>query len=150
MVIDASVARSAGTTEHHRSSHCREFLRWVLNYCHRVAFSTEIDMEWKTHQSNFALKWRVAMEQKGKVQNLGHLDCGRLKNRIRALNLEKTSEERAMQKDALLVVAAQAADRVVVSLDNKARGLFMKHATQLKTPRGLMWRNPAEEPIPWT
>ena len=55
-----------------------------------------------------------------------------------------------MQKDALLIVAAQAADRVIVTLDNKARGLFMEHATQLKTPRGITWRNPAEEPIPWT
>ncbi|MBI4472546.1 MAG: hypothetical protein HY646_07745 [Acidobacteria bacterium] len=98
----------------------------------------------------FRLTWRLAMEQKGKVQHLGSVDCGPLKNRIRALNLRKPSEQLAMQKDALLIVAAQAADRVIVSLDNEARSLFMKYAKQLKTPRGIKWRNPEKEPIPWT
>jgi hypothetical protein len=114
-----------------------------------VVISEDIDKEWKKHQSSFALKWRVAMEQKGKVENLGRLDCETLKNRIQALALQKTSARRQMQKDALLVVAAQAADRVIVSLDNEARDLFAEHAKQLRTPRGIEWRNPVEEPIPW-
>jgi len=151
MVVDSSVARSAGSsTDHPRSSACRNFLQWALRYCHRLAISTDIDREWKKHQSRFTLGWRLAMEQKGKVQNFGTLDCDSLKNRIQALKLRKPSEQRAMQKDALLIVAAQAADRVIVSLDNKARELFMEHAKQLKTPRGIKWRNPPEEPIPWT
>ena len=149
MVIDASVARSAGSTDHHRSRDCREFLQWLLRHCHRLAISADIEKEWKKHQSNFTLKWRVAMEQRGKVQNLGPIDCGRLKNRIQALDLQKPSQQRLMQKDALLVVAAQATDRVIVSLDNAARDLFAEHAKQLRTPRGLRWRNPAEEAIPW-
>ena len=89
------------------------------------------------------------MEQRGKVQNLGPIDCGRLKNRIQALDPQRPSQQRIMQKDALLVVAAQATDRVIVSLDNAARDLFVEHAKQLRTPRGLKWRNPAEETIPW-
>lgn len=52
-----------------------------------------------------------------------------------------------MQKDALLIIAAQAADRIVVSLDNRARDLFMEHANLLRTPRGVQWRNPTEEKI---
>ena len=128
----------------------REFLRWVLKYCHRLAVNRDIDREWKKHQSSFALKWRLAMVQKGKVDDLGSQNCGPLKNRIQALKLKKPSEKRVMQKDALLIVAAQAADRVIVSLDNEARDLFEKHAKQLRTPRGIAWRNPVDEPVPWT
>lgn len=149
IVIDASVARSAGRTDHDRSRACREFLRWVLKYCHHLVINADIDKEWKNHASAFARAWRVAMVQKGKVNDLGHQDCGTLKNRIEGLQLNKSSL-RAMQKDAFLVVAAQAADRVIVSLDNVACNLFEQHATQLKTPRGITWRNPEEEPVPWT
>src|SRR3989442_5251472 len=127
MVVDSSVARSAGSnTDHLRSSACRKFLQWALKYCHRLAMSTDIDTEWRKHQSRFTLGWRLAMEQKGKGQNFGTLDCDSLKKSIQALNLKKPSDQRAMQKDALLIVAAQAADRVIVSLDNKARELFVE------------------------
>ena len=149
MVVDASVARAAGRTDHNRSRACREFLRWVLEYCHQLAINADVDKEWRKHQSNFARQWRVAMVQKDKVKDLGHQDCSTLKNRIQALELNKPSL-RAMQKDAFLIVAAQAADRVIVSVDNVARDLFEKHAKQLKTPLGIKWRNPEEEPVPWT
>lgn len=149
MVIDASVARSAGRTDHARSRRCRAFLQWALKYCHSLAMSAEIDKEWKKHQSRFTRAWRLDMVQRDKVRNLGSLDSGPLKNRIQSLKLSKPSEQAAVEKDALLVVAAQAADRIVVSLDNAARDLFIKHAARLRTPRGIKWRNPEEEPIPW-
>ena len=148
LVIDASVARSAGKTENPRSQKCRRFLRWVLKYCHRLVLSNDLQQEWTKHESSFTRHWRVAMEQKGKVVKLGRLDSGTLQNRIDALKIQK-APKRAMKKDALLVVAAQAADRTVVSLDNEARDLFQKHANQLKTPRGIIWRNPEKDAIPW-
>jgi predicted nucleic acid-binding protein len=89
------------------------------------------------------------MEQNGKVHRLGHQDCGPLKNRIHALALEKPSGQRIMRKDAHLIAAAQAADRVIVTLDHVARDLFKEHAERLKTPQGIQWRNPEEEPVPW-
>ena len=146
LVIDASVARAAGKTDAHQSRHCRAFLQWVLRYCHRLALTADIDNEWKTHQSKFTTTWRVAMEQRGKIRHLGDVDCGRLQNRIRALNLPRQSEKEAMAKDALLIVAAQAADRVIVSLDDAARALFEEHAGELRTPRGIDWQNPTAAP----
>jgi hypothetical protein len=65
------------------------------------------------------------------------------------LTLEKPSGRRIMRKDAHLIVAAQAADRVIVTLDDEARDLFKEHARQLKTAQGITWRNSEEEPVPW-
>ena len=75
MVVDASVARSAGRTDHDRSRACREFLRWALKYCHHLAINADVEREWKKHQSDFTRKWRIDMEQKGKVNHLGPQDC---------------------------------------------------------------------------
>src|SRR5260370_25027197 len=133
MVVDTLIARSAGRTDHDRSRACREFLRWVLKYCHHFAMNSDLEQEWKTHESAFARSWRVAMVQAGKVRNLGPQDCGTLKNRLEALGLNKPSV-RAMQKDAFLVVAAQAADREIVSVESVARLLFETQTRQPQTP----------------
>jgi hypothetical protein len=146
MVVDACVAQAAGRSGKVGS---RKFLRWVLGYCHRFAMNEEIRKEWEYHETDFSRTWRNAMEQKGKILHLGGQDSGPLKNRIRALALRRPSGKRIMEKDAHLIVAAQAADRVIVTLDNEARGLFKEHARQLKTPQGITWRNPEEEPVPW-
>lgn len=55
-----------------------------------------------------------------------------------------TSEptRRAMVKDAHLIEAARAADRIVVSLDERARALFREAALAVSELRAVMWANP--------
>lgn len=47
-------------------------------------------------------------------------------------------------KDLPLVTAALAYDRIIVSLDDKARGLFSSKKNKLGFVRGLTWANPAQ------
>ena len=41
IVVDASIARSAGRTEHSVSRSCREFLESFLKICHRVVMTSD-------------------------------------------------------------------------------------------------------------
>src|SRR5690606_39247163 len=66
IVVDASVARSAGSTEHPASVASRQFLQEMLAICHRVVMTDEIEQEWKRHRSGFATSWLATMRSKGK------------------------------------------------------------------------------------
>jgi hypothetical protein len=68
LVIDASVARSAGDKDatYPQSVHCREFLLAVLDICHQIVMTPAIKAEWDKHQSKFALMWRRQMVAKKK------------------------------------------------------------------------------------
>src|SRR6266404_1453377 len=147
IVIDASIARGAGVKNDRRSRTCRQFLRWVFRYCHHLVLSNEIETEWHRHQSRFTLRWLKTMADRDKIDRKGALNQDALRNRIAALPI-KLQCRRAMAKDAALIVAAQVGDRVIVSLDNKARDLFNRHAETLRTPKGILWRNPEEDNIP--
>jgi hypothetical protein len=61
-------------------------------------------------------------------------------------------ERQAMLKDIHLIETAMAADRIVVSLDETARRLFITVATRVGELRNIVWVNPEraeEEPIHW-
>jgi hypothetical protein len=47
-----------------------------------------------------------------------------------------------MIKDAHLIEAARATDRIVVSLDERARALFREAALEVSELRVVMWANP--------
>ncbi|MEW6219041.1 MAG: hypothetical protein AB1634_05820 [Thermodesulfobacteriota bacterium] len=110
IVIDASVARAAGSAEHPVSTACRDFLIQILRICHRVVMTVEIAEEWKKHQSGFALRWRAAMESKRKVvrPSVAELPSG-LREQAEALPLPPRRMS-ALLKDLHLVEAALATD----------------------------------------
>jgi cell division septum initiation protein DivIVA len=108
-------------------------------------------VEWQNHESRkYARLWRSSMEKKKKLVALGNPAVERLVGRIRALDPQEASAKAkaAMEKDAILIVAARHAARVVISADDTARRLFEKHADRLgltlNEPRssGLRWLNP--------
>ena len=68
LVIDASIARAAGRTDHPISKACRDFLEDVLKICHHVVLTKETSEEWKRHQSKFTLLWRSSMFARKKVE----------------------------------------------------------------------------------
>jgi hypothetical protein len=69
LVIDASVARSSGETDHPVSSLCRLFLKEVLeaNFEFRLVMSDEILTEWKRHRSSYSLRSHATMTAKRRV-----------------------------------------------------------------------------------
>ncbi len=145
LVIDASVARSAGpeTATVPISKRCRDFLRTTLTVCHRCVFTPAINEEWKKHQSAFARTWRTAMVARKKLLFVEVSEDRGLRGGIQAAaGTERASE--AMLKDAHLIEAASAADRTVISLDDKARDLFAEVSRKVPALRSVLWVNPGE------
>jgi len=72
-------------------------------------------------------------------------------DRVDRLTAAET-QRASMKKDWLLIQAAVATDRSVVSLDKHARELFARAASQLRSLRQIAWVNPdqpEENPIEW-
>jgi hypothetical protein len=67
IVVDASIAQSAGMGLHPSSQRSREFLLDMLSICHKVVTSQEISAEWKNHASKFSIGWLAAMRSRGKI-----------------------------------------------------------------------------------
>jgi len=114
LVIDASVASAAGQTMAPASRRCREFLQAVLRISHRAAMTPLLREEWKRHQSLFARAWLAEMTSKGKVEATPDVQNDQLRT--------EAPGTRSAQKDLHLIEAALATDKIVVSLDDTARG----------------------------
>lgn len=155
LVIDASVARSAGGehASYPRSKNCRDFLSAVLTICHHIVLTPEISKEEREHWSSFSRKWLDRMYGRKKVHYVGNPVNADLRGRIEHALRNATEKERAaVRKDFLLIEAALLADRTVVSLDDIARNLFARTAQTVGELRGFAWVNPdraEEEPILW-
>jgi hypothetical protein len=137
LVIDASVARSAGETQHPVSSACREFLTYVCDFCHNAVASFELMAEWKRHQSRFTRKWRRSMAARRKA--LRQIETTPLSVDYSSFT-EKS--EKAVKKDLFLLETAIAADKIIVTLDKafyEALGTTPQGQTLLNRIR---WYNP--------
>ena len=144
LVIDASIARAAGETEHPVSSGCRSFLQEILKICHRVVMTPEVSAEWKKHRSRFAYGWLASMTARKKVVRPGPVENAGLRQTIHSLELTDSVRE-AILKDIHLVEAAYATDQAVASLDDTARQYLRQIAEHVKSLRSLVWVNPTKD-----
>jgi hypothetical protein len=132
LVIDASVASAAGLTLNPSSRRCREFLQAVLRICHLATMTPRVREEWNRHQSLFARAWLAEMTSKAKVEDVADVPN-------EALRAEAPGTVSA-QKDLHLVEAALATDKIVISLDDKARAELSVHAAS-----DVLWVHPFDE-----
>ena len=144
LVIDASIAKACGAPHatFPTSKNCRDFLNTVLTICHRMVLTDDIKEEWDKHQSIYAKKWRSSMVAKRKVEYRSEVNC----NQTLRDKLDKVAESdkprEAMWKDCHLLEAAIATDKIIISLDEKARTPFDKAAKSIKELHEIMWVNP--------
>src|SRR5262245_53647061 len=138
LVIDTSVARSVGGKDvpRPRSKNCRDFLTTALTVCHHVVMTPEINQEWKRHRSEFFVDWLQSMFARKKVFYLSDVVDKVLQSKIEKTAMDTRSAE-AMRKDCLLIEAAIATDRLVASLDETARRLFVKAARRIRELRSI-------------
>ncbi len=144
LVIDASVARSCGVPNatFPTSKNCRDFLNEVLTVCHRMVLTNDIKEEWDEHQSIYAKKWRsVMVAKKQVVYRLDIIADQTLRDKLDKV-AESDRPREAMWKDCHLLEAAIATDKIVISLDEKARNPFDKAAKSIKELQEIMWVNP--------
>jgi hypothetical protein len=145
LVIDASVARSAGDAKATDpiSIACRDCLETIRKVCHRMVITTEISVEWNNHQSSFARGWRRWMISKRKVVHLTVNLEPELYDAIGDL-ITVGKQQADILKDALLVEAAVSADKIILSLDNSARTLFVAVAPKVGKIQEIAWVNPTK------
>lgn len=140
LVIDASVARAAGETEHPVSSACRSFLRAVLEICHKVAVNDEIRAEWQRHQSRFTRKWRRSMAARRKpLRDVEPIDTG--------LDLQAFAlpQRAAVAKDLCLLETALAADLEIVTLDDALPRALATTRQGIRLRDRITWHNPVAD-----
>ncbi|MDY6805348.1 MAG: hypothetical protein SXA11_16275 [Cyanobacteriota bacterium] len=151
LVIDASVARAAGDKDAPTSQNCRDFLTAVKDICHQLVMTPEIKKEWDKHQSTFTQRWRSSMVAKKKLVYQDIAVDNDLWNLIKKYS-ETEKQQKAMEKDLLLIEAAIATDKIVVSLDETVKELFAKATAEIEVLKQVAWVNPdvgEEEAIAW-
>ncbi len=143
IVVDASIARSAGTTENPVSIRSREFLQTMLHVCHRIVMTTDLMREWRKHQSKFAAGWLSAMVRRGRVVTVVP-NADRYSMLALAIRHSEgtTNQHDALAKDCLLVVAAWEADHLIASRDDRVRKLFASLNSHVDGIGRLIWVNP--------
>jgi hypothetical protein len=155
LVVDASVARSCGDNKatYPIAIQCRDFLIAILGNEHEIVMTPDIKREWDKHQSRFALTWLRQMIAKKRLRAIPIPEIDpEIWNPIEAM-AKNDSERSAMTKDILLLEAALATDRRIVSLDEKtARQYFKLAAREIEKIQTLVWVNPSkpeEKAIEW-
>lgn len=152
IVVDASIARAAGTTDAPTSSNCRDFLFKLRDatQCHCV-FSAELRDEWKRHASFLSAKWQTSMYSRRRVTNLSEASNDQLRthlNECAGAIAGQADEARhkkiyaALAKDAHLVEAAILAGNRVASLDDTVRGYLKVCAKTHASLKRIAWVNP--------
>ncbi|EHJ47892.1 hypothetical protein DFW101_1885 [Solidesulfovibrio carbinoliphilus subsp. oakridgensis] len=144
IVIDASVAQSAGGTDHPVSRLCREFLEAVLVICHRMAANPELLAEWNKHRSRFSSTWLTAMVRKGKLVRLPEAGNKELWSAFGGGDCPE-KDYRNISKDLHLIDAAMQTDGRVASLDEAVRGSLRNCLEQQPEIGKIAWVNPANE-----
>lgn len=145
-MVDASIGAAAGLTDFPTSLRSREFLMEVLKISHRVVMARE----WDNHQTRFSARWRAEMRSRRKIVDLEATENAEVRNQVRS--------SAAVLKDLHLIEAALATDRIVVSLDERARREFAVDASKdivwvnavLEGGHALYWlRNGAPDKEEW-
>lgn len=140
LVIDTSVVRSAGETQHPMSSACRECLIAVLRICHHVAVTEEIRKEWKKHMSRFSRKWWRSMTVRKKAPSIPA--PSRVNLDTKGLG---ASDLKAVEKDRCLLDAAFAADKVIVTRDESLQVALAKTSKGTQMLQLVKWINPVTD-----
>jgi len=137
IVVDASVVRAAGETEHPVSSACRGCLLAILAICHRVGITPESSEEWKRHMSRFSRKWRLSMAGRRKAPTT-------VEPANAPLQLDNYTEKAraAIEKDRHLLEAALAADRIIVTLDESLKSALKQCPDGITLLKTIRWIHP--------
>jgi hypothetical protein len=144
LVVDASVARSAGETKHPVSSCCRDSLLAIRTICHRVVMTKEVQDEWNRHMSRFTRKWLTSMWARKKVYPCEGVPLRHVDKVCEGLS---TAEQDGLRKDLCLVEAACAGDGIVVTRDDVIQAIWHKCYDRLGVPKSITWINPVAEGV---
>ena len=145
LVIDADISRACGDSGSPRAAAASIFLNNVRSVCHHVVVTAAITREWDRHESGFFAKWRRAMANRGKIDEIEQPSSRRLRAQLRQVDLGTRQLQEAL-KDAHLLEAAQVADKIVCSFDVAALGYFRRVCDRAEWVGEIAWVSPDEHP----
>ncbi|HET7505735.1 MAG TPA: hypothetical protein VFK02_32165 [Kofleriaceae bacterium] len=127
IVVDADVLRGASSTDGGppAGARCRRALQDILTICHRAVVSPDLENEYNRHASNYGMRWRAAMAHRGKLVPTPATETGRARGWKQSKHFT-TTERAVVDKDLHLVLAAWETKAVVLSGDDRVRGLFAR------------------------
>lgn len=140
-VIDACVGCASG------SKVCRDFLKQVYRNKYDVAMSITLWDEWKRHESDFAKSWRKSMREKRRLHRLDIRPNDDVRDRIRTLpDVQRDSNIYVIIMDDIhLVETALETDKIIISLDEQARGHFRNASRSIDELKVIIWVNPKNQ-----
>lgn len=145
LVIDASVARSAGSVNalDTLSITCRHLLIAIRSRHRVLVMAPEISKEWRKHASRFAIEWWSSMVAARKVDYIRLDEWADLWAEIESCISEKGIVSKGqlpgMRKDFHLVRAALQTDKTIISTDNKARRPYSRACARVEQLRDIIW-----------
>ncbi|RBM65621.1 hypothetical protein DLR60_18800 [Vibrio tarriae] len=138
-IIDADIARGAGTIEHPISKNCRDFLDFVRTNGHQFSADPKIREEWRNHQSLYSKQWFSSMIARKKIKFVvnsidvdSKINSAPVSDRIKAIAL----------KDSHLVQTSLEHGAVIASGDENAKNAFCDISNSYLSIKGLLWLNP--------
>ena len=140
LIVDASVVRAAGTSEHPVSKACRNCLEDIRHICHSVAVTPEINEEWENHESRFSRKWQCSMAARRKP--LRRITATKLTLYTTGLSEKECA---ALEKDRCLLEAAETADKIIVTLDDALHNILAKTPQNSALLKRIKWINPVKD-----
>ena len=144
LVIDANIARSAGTSSLAVSLFSRQCLEAVRFDEHIAVFNTKLRQEWRRHASRLAKQWQVAMQQRRRIEDAegnefahlldGACDC-----------LKEATWKLALRKDFHLAQSALATGQIVISNETRLPKHLCASCGEIPELRKLHFANPERE-----
>lgn len=151
LVVDASVAISAGESEYPTSSLCRRFLNELIKGDFLVVMTDEIEKEWRDpEKSTFtrtSVKWLARLWGTKKIDQYDSVFAQDLRDAIYALDEPEFSADirLLMLEDVHLLEASLITDHNIASRDDKVRRHFKRAAKIVSEIQLVAWINPATE-----
>lgn len=148
LVIDACIAFSTGklAADSPESVKCRSLLLLIKEICHRIVMSAVMLDEWKRNGSPFAQRWLIEMNNLKKVCMIDNPSNRDFRKSIGNMKCSK-KEKDVMKKDMHLIEMALKKDKIIISLDEKSKRLFVKLSLTFPRMLDLVWMNPLSHSI---
>ena len=143
LVIDADIAQAAGHEDavHPTAVRCRDFLKEVRRLGHHIVMAPDVEAEWEIHQSSFSRVWLTQMASRNLIYTCGATENQSLRAVLREIVFGPGVRD-ILMKDAHLIEAAMATDRLIASLERRARQHFTDVARSVIEIRTIVWVNP--------
>jgi hypothetical protein len=144
LVVDASVAHSAGKAQNPMSSCCRDTLLAILMICHRIVMTEAIQEEWHRHTRTFSRKWLVSMYARKQVHRCEAIQLSHVDEACEGLSV---AEQDGLRKDLCLIEAACVGDGIIVTRDEVIQAIWDKCHDRLGVPSPITWINPVNDGV---